>query len=66
MEIEVNGKKISLAENSTVADALNHIGIIPKGIAVAINQQVVKASNFPTTHLKDGDKLMIIKAFYGG
>ena len=36
------------------------------GIAIALNNEVVPATEWGKKVLADGDKLTVIKAFYGG
>ena len=66
MKITVNGANIQLPEGATLLDALNSRDIRPQGIATAVNDQVIPAASRGTTILNEGDKIVIIKAFYGG
>lgn len=67
MNIRINGKSFGF-ENSEVSlrEALHAAAIDKGGIAVAVNNAVVKASDIDSTNLKDGDSITVIKAFYGG
>lgn len=66
MNVFVNDVPVSLGEGSTLSDALTAKGIQPGGIATAVNGVVVPASNRSAHILSEGDKIVIIKAFYGG
>lgn len=66
MEITVNDVKLTLPEGSTLKNALEARNIKPQGIATAVNGTVIAASKRETTVLNEGDKIVIIKAFYGG
>lgn len=66
MNITINDVTITLPDNSTVKDALEYKEIKPQGIATAVNGRVIPADKRATTTLIDGDKIVIIKAFYGG
>lgn len=66
MKVYINDVAIELADNTSLLDALKLRGIATDGIAVAINGAVLPRTAYPTTTLTDGDKLLIIKAFYGG
>jgi len=67
MNVTINKTDYELAEGATINDALQTLPNIPnKGIAVALNNDVVASSLWATTTLHNGDKLTIIKAFYGG
>ena len=66
MNVTVNDITLSLPEGSTLADALAAKEIKPQGIATAVNGKVIAASLRETATLNEGDKIVIIKAFYGG
>lgn len=67
MIIYVNNKKYSITDGSTIADAIAQIENMPTtGIAIAVNNEVVANKLWGEVRLSDGDKLTIIKAFYGG
>ena len=66
MKVTVNKKAVELPDGATVADALAAVAIEPKGIAVALNDTVVPKDRLSVTTLADSDRILIIKAFYGG
>lgn len=66
MNVTINGKHYELPEASTLEAALTAAGIKPQGIATALNNQVVSAAMRQKTVLNDGDKIVVITAFYGG
>lgn len=66
MKININNSPLEINEAATVADALALAAIDTKGIAVAVNESVVPKSKYGETVLRDGDNILIIKAFYGG
>lgn len=67
MNIYVNNKAIGLSEESVIADALQSLSIAAqKGMALAVNSQVIPMQQWTTYTLSEGDKIMIIKATQGG
>ena len=66
MKISVNDVALELPEEATLQHALDAKEIKPQGIATAVNGTVVPAHLRATKTLADGDKIVIIKAFYGG
>lgn len=66
MTITINDKPIVLSGGASLQDALNLAGIAAAGTATAVNNEVVAAPERAEYKLKDGDKVLIIKAFYGG
>lgn len=65
--VNINDKLQKLPEGSTIADALDTVEQLrsKQGIAVAVNLQVIPASQW-SRPLANGDNITIIKAFYGG
>ncbi len=66
ISVKINDRTISLSNEATLQDALDHQQVTPQGIATALNGTVIPATLRPTTQLHDGDTIIIIKAFYGG
>ena len=66
MNITVNDVNMTVPDVTTVQDVLELKDIKPQGIATALNGRVIPAHQRATTPLTDGDKIVIIKAFYGG
>ncbi len=66
MKITINGATVELPVGSTLLDALNSRDIRPNGIATAVNDHVIPAPDRAEKVLNEGDKVVIIKAFYGG
>jgi len=67
MIVTVNGEERTVVENSTVLDFLENLSIpVQRGLAVAINYQVVPKSEYLTTNLREGDSIEIIRPTSGG
>lgn len=66
MKIFINDKEFQFDRSVTLAEALAGCGVELKGIAVAVNDKVVAQSAHDSTALSDGDRIIVIKAFYGG
>lgn len=67
MTIKVNGQTYDLENIRTIAQLLQHFQVNqPSGIAVALNLNVVKRSDFEKVDVKDGDEIEIIRAVQGG
>lgn len=63
MQISVNGEERRLPEGTTVADVL---GDRTKGVAIAVNLEVVPHSTWSDAVLHDGDRVEILEAHQGG
>lgn len=67
MEITVNQQSYSVSEACSLQQMLDTVLLRPsKGIAIAVNQEIIAKSNWPNHFLKPGDNLTIIKATQGG
>ena len=67
MEITVNEKKYDLEESCSVEQMLAVVlETGARGIAVAINQNIVSKTDWPVCTLRHGDQVILIKATQGG
>jgi sulfur carrier protein len=62
----VNGERRELTEGTTISSMLGSLGIDGAGIAVAVNERVVRRAAFEAHALRDGDTVEIIRAVAGG
>jgi sulfur carrier protein len=65
--VRLNGAE-EIIERATVIDLLRARGIDPAahGVAVALNGRVVRRADWPTTDIKAGDAIEIVRPFSGG
>lgn len=67
MTISVNSQPQELPDNSTVSAVLQVIGITAlNGIAVAINNHILKKEEWSSHELKPQDIVVLIRASQGG
>jgi sulfur carrier protein len=68
MQIELNGEKHDAADGTTIRELLKGEEVDPeaKGLAVAVNAEVVPRSEWGGTLLKPGDVVEVIRAVQGG
>ncbi len=67
-QITVNGEARALADNLDVATLVQQVtglGTL-KGVAVAVNGDVVRRSTWCDTQLRDGDDVELLQAAAGG
>jgi thiamine biosynthesis protein ThiS len=61
----VNG--VEYAESfDSLAAMMNDMAIEPKGVAVAINGEIIRRGQWTTTSIRDGDVVEIVNAVAGG
>lgn len=67
MNIYINNKEHIIDQATTVTDALNLLNVATqKGIAVAINNNVIPRSEWGKHPLNENDKITLIRAAQGG
>lgn len=67
MEITINQQNYSVSEVCSLKQMIDTVLVLPfKGIAIAVNQEIIAKSDWPSHFLKPGDNITIIKATQGG
>ncbi len=66
MKIKLNGEDLELQDGATVADICTKLGIDSKGIAFAIDSEVIVRDDWADTKLAEGVDVMMIRAVCGG
>ncbi|WFE51769.1 sulfur carrier protein ThiS [Micromonospora sp. WMMD1155] len=66
MELTVNGAGRSVPDGTSVADLVRDIVPEQRGVAVAVNGEVVPRAGWPATALRDGDRVEVLTAAQGG
>ena len=64
--IQVNHELKSIEQQTSLESLLNILKISLKGIAVAINNQIITKSAWSSTLLNENDNVTIIQATQGG
>lgn len=65
MKIRINNKEIETLA-VTVADLAIEQNLPEKGVALAISNEMVPRTEWTNRQLKEGDDIVILKAFCGG
>ena len=68
MTVELNGEPVDLAPGARVRDAVERAGAggERRGVAVAVDGEVVPRSEWDATELAEGQKIEVLKAVQGG
>ena len=66
MNLVVNGEPMALEPGATVADLVGLVARTDRGVAVAIDREVVPRSSWATTPLHEGDRVEVLTAAAGG
>lgn len=69
IDITLNGASSTVADHATVSELLRGMDLDPsnpKGIAVAVNDEVVPKSTWRSRELREKDRVEVITARQGG
>ena len=66
MRVTVNGDERDLTGRVTVGDAVAELTGMHRGVAVAVNGEVVPRGRWAQTPLSDGDRVEVLSAAQGG
>jgi sulfur carrier protein len=64
--LDVNGERVEMARGATVADLVTATGAGPRGVAVAVNSELVRRAEWGSVELADGDQVEVLHAVAGG
>ncbi len=65
-KIQLNGKKISIQNNSTIYDLLKKYKLINKKVAIECNSIIVPKIKYKKKLIKNNDKIEIVHFIGGG
>lgn len=64
--VQVNGESVELTDGSSVARLVDSHVTQTKGVAIAVNQEIIPRSMWASTSLTAGDRIEILIAAQGG
>jgi sulfur carrier protein len=64
--VTVNGERHELAPGATVATVVQALNVAPRGVAVALDGEVVARSQWAHAPLHEGSLVEIVAAIQGG
>jgi len=66
MNVIVNGEPTELAAGATVEAVLAALEVPDRGVAVAVDAEVVPRGEWETTELDEGARVEVLRAIQGG
>jgi len=66
VKIFVNGEARELPEGASVAEVVATVTAAPSGVAAALNDEVVRRSQWTATTVREADRLEVLTAVQGG
>lgn len=65
MKIIINSKETETSSQN-LSELATELNLPAKGVAVAINNQLITRAEWPSTSLKENDNVVVVKAACGG
>ncbi|MBR2035736.1 MAG: sulfur carrier protein ThiS [Prevotella sp.] len=66
MKARINNNEREMADGTTIAMIAQAEGLPDKGVAIAVNGEIVQRSAWNEHVINNGDDIIILKAFCGG
>lgn len=66
IDVVVNGEEREFADGVTLAELLSEVGTAQRGVAVALDGEVVSRGRWPDVVVPDGARVEILTAVQGG
>lgn len=66
IRLTVNGEKLQQVTARNLQELIETLRLTEKHIAVEVNQEIIPRSEHPTTRLREGDRVEIVRAVGGG
>ncbi len=66
MQVTINGTLKKIDGQYSVLTLIKHLNYPMKGIAVALNDEIIPNSSWSDQNLQDGDRVEIVGAVQGG
>ena len=66
VQVKLNGEARELPDGATVTEAVAELTNLARGVAAAVNGDVVPRGSWAATQLRDGDQVEVVTAVQGG
>ena len=66
IQITLNGNPEGLEEGTTLSQLLESKGVKAPRVAVELNRRILRREEYPSTEIRDGDRLEVVTLVGGG
>lgn len=66
LQVEINGERREIDEDSTLKELVERLSLAPERLAIELNYTVVRRADWPHTTLREGDRIEIVHFVGGG
>jgi sulfur carrier protein len=66
LKLRINGEDHEVVDNLSLNELITQLDLTPERIAIELNQNVVRRADWPSTVLKENDRVEIVHFVGGG
>ena len=66
MNLRINGEDHTVADNLSLSELVIQLNLTPERVAIELNQNVVRRANWPSTVVRENDRVEIVHFVGGG
>jgi thiamine biosynthesis protein ThiS len=66
LNLRINGEQREVVDNLSLKELITQLDLTPERIAIELNQNVVRRAEWPSTVLKENDRVEIVHFVGGG
>jgi len=66
LRIEINGESRDVPASINLKELIDHLALAPERLAIELNREVVRRSDWQQTALQEGDRVEIVHFVGGG
>lgn len=66
LNLRINGEDRKVVDNLSLKELVTQLDLTPERIAIELNQNVVRRADWPSTRLKENDRVEIVHFVGGG
>jgi len=66
LRVQINGEVRDVSDELKLSELVTELSLAPERVAIELNQQVVRRSQWPETTLAEGDRIEVVHFVGGG
>lgn len=66
MRVQINGEVRDVSDELKLSELVTELSLAPERVAIELNKQVVRRSQWPETTLAEGDRIEVVQFVGGG
>jgi len=66
LRVQINGEVRDVSDELKLSELVTELSLAPERVAIELNKQVVRRSQWPETTLAEGDRIEVVQFVGGG